>query len=319
MFAVRGVSRTASSEAGGPAPGNSSADRSGWRFALHRPAVIGHVRTMMLLLLVGIAAGLYIIERRWPANDLPRVTNWWGRVIFVNVVQIGIVIAAGLTWERWLQEAAIFRLRDHSGTVSQGFVAYFISTFIYYWWHRWRHESALFWRLCHQLHHSPQRIELLTSFYKHPVEITLNSLISAGLVYLVLGCSVSPRSRNTFITSTCARRAGSAICSSAPSRTACTTSSDTTPRISPTCRCGTRCSAPFTIQRSHRPVAVTTNGARTDSKTSWSSATSTPPARNSDHRCGSFPRALAAASAGHARPRIGPSDCPANVGSGPTQ
>src|SRR6267378_2790539 len=79
-------------------------------------------------------------------------------------------------------------------------IAYFVSTFFYYWWHRIRHESRLFWRLCHQLHHSPRRIEILTSFYKHPVEITLNSILSAAITYSLLGISIQATILYTGIT-----------------------------------------------------------------------------------------------------------------------
>ena len=144
---------------------------------------------MMLFLLLAIALGFYVIERRWPAENLPAVEGWWFRLVFVNAVQLGIVLLAGITWDRGLQGASIFHLSDHLSVGAQAIVAYLVSTFVYYWWHRVRHESKLFWRLCHQLHHSPRRIELVTSFYKHPVEITLNSLISALLVYSLLGCS----------------------------------------------------------------------------------------------------------------------------------
>ncbi|MGH6630704.1 MAG: sterol desaturase family protein, partial [Burkholderiales bacterium] len=147
-----------------------------------------------------IAAALIVVERLWPARELPKVENWWARVIFVNVIQLGIIVLSGYTWDRWLQSLSLFRLRDHFGDLAQGCIAYFISTFVYYWWHRWRHESVWFWRLCHQLHHSPARIELLTSFYKHPVEITINSVLSAGIVYLLLGCSVSAGAFYTLLT-----------------------------------------------------------------------------------------------------------------------
>lgn len=154
----------------------------------------------MLVLLFAIAIALFCSERLWPARELPKVQNWWARVFFVNGIQVGIIILSGYTWDRWMQAVSIFHLREHLGWVVQGSIAYFVSTFVYYWWHRWRHESPLFWRLCHQLHHSPARIELVTSFYKHPVEITLNSLISAGLVYLVFGCSVKAGAFYTFLT-----------------------------------------------------------------------------------------------------------------------
>ena len=41
------------------------------------------------------------------------------------------------------------------------------------------------------MHHSPQRIEILTAFYKHPLEIVAESMLAAALLYLCLG--VSPR------------------------------------------------------------------------------------------------------------------------------
>jgi sterol desaturase/sphingolipid hydroxylase (fatty acid hydroxylase superfamily) len=74
------------------------------------------------------------------------------------------------------------------GPVAQGFIAYGVATVVYYFWHRVRHESRLFWRLCHQLHHSPRRIEVVTAFYKHPVEALLNGLLSSTIVFAVLGC-----------------------------------------------------------------------------------------------------------------------------------
>src|SRR5262249_59117185 len=64
---------------------------------------------------------------------------------------------------------------------------YLVITFIYYWWHRWRHEVDFLWRWLHQVHHSPQRIEVITSFYKHPLELLANSLLSAAIVYLLVG------------------------------------------------------------------------------------------------------------------------------------
>jgi sterol desaturase/sphingolipid hydroxylase (fatty acid hydroxylase superfamily) len=70
----------------------------------------------------------------------------------------------------------------------RGFIGWFIGTFVYYWWHRLRHQDG-FWRIFHQVHHSPARIEILTSFYKHPVEILANAILSAAILYPLLGCS----------------------------------------------------------------------------------------------------------------------------------
>jgi sterol desaturase/sphingolipid hydroxylase (fatty acid hydroxylase superfamily) len=143
----------------------------------------------MVLILIAVAVGFFVVEHVWPARAMPTVRRWWWRVIFVNLTQAGIVLLAGVTWDRWMQGWSLVRLREHMGDWPAAGVAYLVSCFIYYWWHRLRHESQIFWRLCHQLHHSPQRIELVTSFYKHPVEITLNSLLSSAIVYPLLGCT----------------------------------------------------------------------------------------------------------------------------------
>ena len=159
----------------------------------------GRLRVMVAAILL-IGAGFIVVERLWPGNELPRVRAWYARVLLVNAIQGGIVVIAGLTWDRWLNALSLVRLRDHLDVVPQAIVAYVVSSFVYYWWHRWRHTSHLWWNVCHQLHHSPQRIEILTAFYKHPVEITLNSILSAAIVYTLLGVSVPAAALYTAMT-----------------------------------------------------------------------------------------------------------------------
>src|ERR1700736_2456789 len=154
----------------------------------------------MIILIFAIAVGCILVERLWPAMELPRVRAWWGRVLLVNGLQLGIVLLAGQTWNRWMAHSSLIHLSQHLDEFSAAPAAYLISTFVYYWWHRFRHESQLFWRLCHHLHHSPRRIEILTSFYKHPVEIFLNSLISSAIVYTLLGCNIRTPAYYTFLT-----------------------------------------------------------------------------------------------------------------------
>lgn len=143
----------------------------------------------MLPWLFLIAACCFVLERMRPGWRLPRVRGWAARVIAINAVQLGVVLLAGLSWERWLSSWSLLRLSDHLSPLTGGLLAYFVATFVFYWWHRWRHENELLWRLFHQIHHSPQRIEVITSFYKHPGEMVVNSLIGSLLVYTLLGLS----------------------------------------------------------------------------------------------------------------------------------
>lgn len=66
-------------------------------------------------------------------------------------------------------------------------IGYLAITFVYYWWHRARHENRFLWRWLHQVHHSPARIEVITSFYKHPFEIALNGVLSSAVLHIVAG------------------------------------------------------------------------------------------------------------------------------------
>ncbi len=153
-----------------------------------------------ICILLGITAGMMVLEHYWPANTLPKVRNWWGRVILTNSIQILLVYIAGISWDRWFQGASLFQLKWHWGTWGSAVINYIVVTFIYYWWHRIRHESHWFWLLCHQLHHSPRRIEVVTSFYKHPVEITLNSILSSAIAYPLMGCSPAAASLTMLLT-----------------------------------------------------------------------------------------------------------------------
>jgi sterol desaturase/sphingolipid hydroxylase (fatty acid hydroxylase superfamily) len=131
-----------------------------------------------------------VLERMVPGWRLPRVRTWPSRVIAINVAQLGVVLLAGATWEKWLSSWSVFHLSRDLSPLAGGLIGYFIATFVFYWWHRWRHEIDTLWRLFHQIHHSPQRIELITSFYKHPGEMVMNSLIGSLLVYTLLGLSL---------------------------------------------------------------------------------------------------------------------------------
>ncbi len=144
----------------------------------------------MMILLIAIGLGFVAVERYWPATALPKVRAWWARVICVNALNVALVTGMGRAWQHWLRRFSLFHLSRHLNDLAAGVIAYLVACVAYYWWHRFRHESPTFWRVCHQLHHSPRRIEVVMAFYKHPVEIFCNAVISSGLSYALLGCSV---------------------------------------------------------------------------------------------------------------------------------
>ena len=143
---------------------------------------------MLIAAIVFAAAiSMMLVELLAPGRSWAKVKGWWLRALALNGVQAAMVFVAGVTWDIWLDGIALFdsqALFGHYGSVLFGYLAV---TFIYYWWHRARHALPFLWRWVHQLHHSPQRLEIITSFYKHPVEIAFNSFLSSFILYFLCG------------------------------------------------------------------------------------------------------------------------------------
>jgi sterol desaturase/sphingolipid hydroxylase (fatty acid hydroxylase superfamily) len=138
------------------------------------------------LTVLSIAVLMIACELVKPGREWPIVRYWWLRALVLDGCQAGVVWIAGSSWEPWLRDHRPWSA-DALGHVVGAVVGYFLITFVYYFWHRARHEIPLLWRWLHQVHHSPQRIEIITSFYKHPLEVIANSLLSATILYAVVG------------------------------------------------------------------------------------------------------------------------------------
>jgi sterol desaturase/sphingolipid hydroxylase (fatty acid hydroxylase superfamily) len=145
----------------------------------------------MLPALVICAATLFflLMERALPGRQLPEAPGWYARAAFLNLCQLLIIMLSGIAWNRWLQHWSVFHISHHVSPFAQGSLGWFVGTFVFYWWHRVRHESDVLWRVLHQVHHSPSRIEVLTAFYKHPLEITADSFLGSCLMFFLLGAS----------------------------------------------------------------------------------------------------------------------------------
>lgn len=149
------------------------------------------------MLVLGLA--MIALERLRPGRRWPEVPGWWGRAILLNLGQAGTALLASMFWDRFLARHRLFSL-DRLGVLGGAAVGYVAITFVYYWWHRARHQSAFLWRTFHQVHHSAQRIEVITSFYKHPAEIVVNGVLSSAICYLGLGLSPASTSLAVLLT-----------------------------------------------------------------------------------------------------------------------
>ena len=144
---------------------------------------------VVTLIVLALAVLMMLVERLRPGRTWPSVKTWWLRAIALNLAQVGIVFLAGATWDGFLVRTRPWSA-DRLGLIGGAVVGYLVITFIYYWWHRARHASDFLWRWLHQLHHSPQRLEIITSFYKHPFELVVNGILSSAIVYCLIGLDV---------------------------------------------------------------------------------------------------------------------------------
>ena len=138
------------------------------------------------LLICFVTLTFVVLERKFPGRELPQSKGWYFRSIAINISQILLIGLGGITWNKYFRSASIFHFGNWSYPVVEGLVYWFFGTLVFYWWHRLRHANG-FWLIFHQVHHSPKRIEVLTSFYKHPVEIIADSLLTGFLIYFVFG------------------------------------------------------------------------------------------------------------------------------------
>lgn len=154
---------------------------------------------MYIYLVLFVFVALFLLEKLFPTWELPKVPTWTVRTILINAAQLAITLIAGLTWDKWLSYSSLFELEESVTPVAGGFISYFFSSFIFYWWHRLKHKNDMLWRLFHQVHHSPQRIETFTTFYKHPAEMATNSMIASTLIYAILGLGLESAAFHSFL------------------------------------------------------------------------------------------------------------------------
>src|SRR5688572_2990637 len=152
-----------------------------------------------VLIVTAAAVLLLEVERLAPASPLPCIRGWWVRTFAINLTQVLVVYCGTLGWDRWFPGLAWWHA-ERLGTATAIALGYLSITFVFYWWHRARHEIPLLWRWLHQVHHSAARLEVATSFYKHPLEILLNSLLSSFLLHALLG--LQPASATIVVTIT---------------------------------------------------------------------------------------------------------------------
>jgi sterol desaturase/sphingolipid hydroxylase (fatty acid hydroxylase superfamily) len=127
------------------------------------------------------------VEAHWPARAFPprRGWRWVGFGFLVLIATVGTVVPLllPLQWmaeHRWIDGT---RLGVAGGTL----VGWLTLSFLAYLYHRASHAWSPLWRISHQLHHSPQRVDVSGSVLFHPFEMVVQVLLQLFVTVLVLG------------------------------------------------------------------------------------------------------------------------------------
>ena len=143
---------------------------------------------IMEIFFISAAIFMYAYERLKSERSWPEVNGWFLRAVAFTGVQALIVVNAGVLWDDWLASKKVWDISVLGGFFGT-LVAFLILTFFSYWQHRIKHISPFLWRWLHQVHHSPERLELLTSFYRNPIEIVVNMFVISIILYIPVGAS----------------------------------------------------------------------------------------------------------------------------------
>jgi sterol desaturase/sphingolipid hydroxylase (fatty acid hydroxylase superfamily) len=108
----------------------------------------------------------------------------------INAANTILIVATGFFFEDFFRANSIFSVSQSLNPIAAGLLSFLVASFVAYWWHRLTHYSDTLWRVFHQLHHSPKRIEALTAFYAHPLDSIIATLINGAVSFLVLGVDV---------------------------------------------------------------------------------------------------------------------------------
>lgn len=127
------------------------------------------------------------IESLFPARRFPPRRGWrWLGIFFLVLLGTVSTLVPLFIPSHWLAQ---HRWLDGTGLgVTGGVIAgYVVLSGVAYAYHRTVHTVPWLWRLTHQLHHSPQRVDISGSVLFHPLEMAFQTLIQLFVTVIVLG------------------------------------------------------------------------------------------------------------------------------------
>ncbi|MGH1542587.1 MAG: sterol desaturase family protein [Arenicella sp.] len=131
--------------------------------------------TILFASLLQLCAVLFfgVMERLFPRVDYKKDSLWWqiwGALLVYSSIWLQIVMIF------WL-DVKVAPLFHYEFEGVWGIILFYLFySHGNYWFHRFKHTNAWFWKHVHGLHHAPQHMEVAVAFFRHPIEISFNTL-----------------------------------------------------------------------------------------------------------------------------------------------
>lgn len=129
------------------------------------------------------------IELVRPGHGFPAVRRWHllGVLTYVYSVVMNIAIPLAVP-EAWLRAHRVFDL-SALGLVPSVVIAHVVLSFFTFGWHWLCHRFGVLWRLFHQIHHAPRRMNVYVANWFHPFDMTMYGVLYLIVTMLLLGLS----------------------------------------------------------------------------------------------------------------------------------
>lgn len=136
-------------------------------------------------ILLAMFAGLAVWEHLAPGRELPRVRRWRMRALSSFVVYFLLSSYLPLLWDETLGHLQLFDLSGWPAwaTVAIALLAYEAGA---YAWHRSMHRFTPLWRVFHQMHHSAERLDVVSAYWFSPLDMIGWTLLPS-LILTVIG------------------------------------------------------------------------------------------------------------------------------------
>ena len=127
------------------------------------------------------------IEALFPARGFPAIPYWRLKgIAFLTVQGLLATLTPLLIPEPWLHAHRLIDL-ESLGVIGGAALGWAVLSLVNYAWHRSAHSVPLMWRLFHQIHHSPQRLDMSGAALFHPLETIMFFALATVTTTLILG------------------------------------------------------------------------------------------------------------------------------------